>query len=191
MNKQDIRQQYLQQRRLLTAEEYVARCEIVNQQAIAFIEQSDSLRVHLFLPIKKNKEVNTWPIYNWLLDSEKHTPVISKTYFQESRLSHHPMTGKDNLQESKYGIPEPLHGNIIAPEEIDLVFVPLLAFDTTGNRVGYGAGFYDRFLTNCRKDILKVGLAISKPIDSIIGTNEFDIPLDLCITHEKLYDFRS
>ncbi len=191
MNKQDIRQQYLQQRKLLTAEEYVARCEIVVHQSIAFIEQSSSLKVHLFLPIRKNKEVDTWPIYDWLIDSEKHTPIISKTHFKESRLSHHPMTDKDEFQESKYGIPEPLHSNTITPEEIDLVFVPLLAFDTTGNRVGYGAGFYDRFLAECRKDVLKVGLAICKPLKSLIETNEFDIPLDGCITHEKLYDFRS
>lgn len=190
MNKQEIRQRYLEERQRLTAEEYSVRCELVAQQAIAFIKQSDSLKVHLFLPIKKNKEVDTWPVYNWLINSTKHTPIISKTHFTENRLSHHPMTRKDELKESKYGIPEPLHGHFIAPEETDLVFVPLLAFDTTGNRVGYGAGFYDRFLTNCRKDVLKVGLAISKPMDSLIETNEFDIPLDLCITHEKLYDFR-
>ncbi|GAB5524485.1 MAG: 5-formyltetrahydrofolate cyclo-ligase [Roseivirga sp.] len=191
MNKQDIRQQYLQERKLITAEQYAARCETVAQQAIALIRQSDTLRVHLFLPIKKNKEVDTWSIYHWLIDSTKHTPVIPKTHFKENRLSHHPMTGKDELQESNYGIPEPSHGRTISPEDIDLIFVPLLAFDTSGNRVGYGAGFYDRFLTNCRKDVLKVGLAISTPLESLIETNEFDIPLDLCITHKKLYDFRT
>lgn len=189
MNKQEIRKQYLEERQRLTDEEYSARCELVAQHAIDLIQQSGALKVHLFLPITKNKEVNTWPVYRWLMNSALHTPIISKTRFKKNELSHHVMTKEDKLKESRYGIPEPVHDHVISLEEIDLVFVPLLAFDTSGNRVGYGAGFYDRFLAQCRKDTLKVGLAISKPLNNTIETNQFDIPLDRCITHERVYDF--
>lgn len=190
MNKQAIRKQFLTERKELSDAAYEQHCSSVSDQAIGLIKETGAHKVHLFLPIKKNKEVDTWPIYHWLINSAEHTPVISKTHFKQNILSHHPMTANDDLQESKYGIPEPLHSTTISPESLDLVFVPLLAFDTFGNRVGYGAGFYDRFLSQCAKSTLKVGLAISLPIDETIETNEFDIPMDLCITHKGLYDFR-
>lgn len=190
MSKQTLRKQALQERKLLGSTDYTSRCNAVTCQAIDLVRDSSATTVHIFLPIKKNKEVDTWPIYHWLTDSAIHTPVVSKTHFKENKLTHHPMTGADKLTESRYGIPEPEHQNTIEIEKLDLVFVPLLAFDNSGNRIGYGAGFYDRFLANCRKDTLKVGLAISNPLAETIETNEFDVPLDLCITHEQVYDFR-
>ncbi|MCE7996705.1 MAG: 5-formyltetrahydrofolate cyclo-ligase [Roseivirga sp.] len=190
MNKEAIRKRFLKERKELSDTEYQQRCTLVSDQAIDLIKGTISQKTHLFLPIIKNKEVNTWPIYHWLIDSPQHTPVISKTHFKKNILSHHSMTREDDIQESNYGIPEPLHSITVDPEQLDLVFVPLLAFDTFGNRVGYGAGFYDRFLAQCQKDTLKVGLAISPPIEETIETNDFDVPLDLCITHKGLYDFR-
>lgn len=191
MNKQEIRAQFLKERKLLSTHEYSQRCKAVSKKAIELIDQSQASNIHLFLPIKKNKEVDTWPIYKRLINSKEQTPVLSKTHFKENTLSHHPMSLKDKLEESSYGIPEPVHTRTMAPLAIDLVFVPLLAFDRSGNRVGYGAGFYDRFLAQCREDILKVGLSLSKPFEGMIETNEFDIALDLCITHEITYDFRA
>ncbi len=191
MNKQTLRKQALLERQSLIPEDYAQRCESVTHQALELVRNSLYTTVHLFLPIKKNKEVDTWPIYNWLINSPGHTPVVSKTHFKENRLSHHPMTRADKLTESRYGIPEPAHNNTIASKKLDLVFIPLLSFDYSGNRVGYGAGFYDRFLAECRRDTLKVGLAISGPFEGTIETNKFDIPLDLCITHKQVYDFRA
>lgn len=190
MNKRAIRKQFLAERKELSDARYKQHCASVSDQAIDLVKDIGVHKVHLFLPIKNNKEVDTWPIYHWLINSPKHTPVISKTHFKKNMLSHHPMTANDDLQESNYGIPEPLHSTAISPESLDLVFVPLLAFDTFGNRVGYGAGFYDRFLSQCLKSTLKVGLAISLPMGTTIETHEYDIPLDLCITHKGVYDFR-
>lgn len=190
MNKQTLRQQALKERKLLRSEDYENRCNAVTRQAINLIESSRSVAIHLFLPIKKNKEVDTWPIYHWLLNSPTRTPVISKTHFKENRLTHYSMIPTDKLTESKYGIPEPEHENTFDIQKLDLVFVPLLVFDELGNRIGYGAGLYDRFLSDCQPGTLKVGLAISEPLAETIETNEFDIPLDLCITHEQVYDFR-
>lgn len=191
MNKQEIRAQFLKERKLLSPPEYSQRCMAVSKNAIELIDESQAINIHLFLPIKKNQEVDTWPIYKRLIRSKGHTPILSKTHFKENSLSHHPMALEDGLEESSYGIPEPVHSRRIDPTAIDLVFVPLLAFDCSGNRVGYGAGFYDRFLAQCRKDSLKIGLSISKPFEGLIETNEFDIPLDFCITHEITYDFKT
>lgn len=92
---------------------------------------------------------------------------------------------------NRYGTPEPeLHGaQIIAPESIDLIIIPLLCFDKDGYRVGYGKGFYDKYLAHTRQDVIKVGLSYYEPIDKIEDRHEFDVPLDYCITPERMYEF--
>jgi 5-formyltetrahydrofolate cyclo-ligase len=92
-------------------------------------------------------------------------------------------------QTNSYGITEPKTGEIVAPEDIDLVFVPLLVCDKQGYRVGYGKGFYDKFLANCREDIIKTGFNYFGPVDKIDDTKSFDIPLDYCVTTENIYEF--
>jgi len=69
------------------------------------------------------------------------------------------------------------------------VLVPLLSFDKKGFRVGYGKGFYDRFLMQCKSDCIKIGLSYFDPIDVIDDADEFDVPLDFCITPQKVYVF--
>lgn len=88
-----------------------------------------------------------------------------------------------------YNIPQPISGNIIAPEKLDLVFVPLLAFDQKGFRVGYGKGYYDRFIIRCKPTILTIGLSFFDAVETISDTNPFDIPLTHCITPNQVYVF--
>jgi 5-formyltetrahydrofolate cyclo-ligase len=87
------------------------------------------------------------------------------------------------------GIPEPVQGELIPDEQIDLVFVPLLAFDKKGNRVGYGKGFYDRFLAQCRPNTQKMGLSFFCPIDEISDVDPWDVKLDSCICPDKIWTF--
>ena len=70
-----------------------------------------------------------------------------------------------------------------------MVFVPLLAFDEKGNRVGYGKGFYDKFLAECKPEILKIGVSFFEPENIIPDVLNTDIQLDLCITPTKVYNF--
>ena len=90
---------------------------------------------------------------------------------------------------NKFGIEEPVDGIDMFPSEIDLVIVPLLGFDKKGNRVGYGMGYYDRFLKICRKDCLKVGFSYFDPLDHIDDINKFDVKLDFGITPDGVYQF--
>jgi 5-formyltetrahydrofolate cyclo-ligase len=90
---------------------------------------------------------------------------------------------------NQYGISEPVDGMYMFPEEIDLVIVPLLAFDTHGFRVGYGKGYYDKFLKECRHDVVKIGFSYFDPVDMIDDINAFDVKLDYCITPQQIYDF--
>jgi 5-formyltetrahydrofolate cyclo-ligase len=93
------------------------------------------------------------------------------------------------LVKNKQHIPEPLYGENIDPLLIDAVIIPLLAFDKLGHRVGYGAGFYDRFLERCKPDVLKIGVSLFEPIDKILDTHHQDIRLTHCITPKQIYFF--
>lgn len=88
-----------------------------------------------------------------------------------------------------FGIEEPVASSLMLPENIEMILVPLLAFDKKGQRVGYGKGFYDRFLKKCPDSTLKIGLTFFAPETSIEDANEFDVPLDYCITPMEVYYF--
>ena len=88
----------------------------------------------------------------------------------------------------QFDIPEPKQR--IKVEKIpDLVIVPLLGIDEKGYRVGYGGGFYDKYLSTLPSNVLKVGLSFWDCIDRIDDIDEFDIPLDLVITPSKIVEF--
>ncbi|MBL7699471.1 MAG: 5-formyltetrahydrofolate cyclo-ligase [Chitinophagaceae bacterium] len=93
------------------------------------------------------------------------------------------------LQPNEFNIPEPVSDEIIEPQLIDVVFVPLLAFDNKGYRVGYGKGYYDRFLPQCAQDVVKIGFSFFESIESITDVNEYDVPLNYCITPTSVYEF--
>lgn len=87
-----------------------------------------------------------------------------------------------------YGLTEPKDGEVISPENIDLIFVPLLVCDTRGHRIGYGKGFYDKYLSQCREDCIKIGFSYFEPVEKI-DNHVFDVPLNYCITPGKVYEF--
>ncbi|MEM0517839.1 MULTISPECIES: 5-formyltetrahydrofolate cyclo-ligase [Aequorivita] len=144
---------------------------------------------HIFLPILEKKEVNTEYLLHILQGKDK-SIVISKANFDSGEMKHFLLQENTVLKTSKYGIPEPVSGIEIMPEIIEVVFVPLLAYDTSGNRVGYGKGFYDRFLAKCNKNTILVGLSFFKP-EPKIPFETTDIPLNFCITSEKIVNFEN
>lgn len=93
------------------------------------------------------------------------------------------------FEKSHLNIHEPDNGVRVPVAELEMVFVPLLAFDKTGYRVGYGKGFYDRYLSQCGPDCIKIGFCYFDPLESIDDRDEFDVPLDLCITPQTVYGF--
>lgn len=145
---------------------------------------------HIFLSITEHKEVNTDYILNILSGKDKHI-VISKSDFETIEMSHYLLTDNTIIKKNRWNIPEPINGIAITTEQIDVVFVPLLAFDMAGHRVGYGKGFYDTFLTQCKPETIKIGLSFFTAEDTIEGVFENDIPLDYCVTPEKVYKFSS
>ncbi|MBZ0327694.1 MAG: 5-formyltetrahydrofolate cyclo-ligase [Altibacter sp.] len=142
---------------------------------------------HLFLSIAEKKEVNTEYILHILQGKDK-SIVVSKTDFKQDRLQHILLQENTFIQISKFGIPEPASGIEIKPVQLDVVFVPLLVFDQKGNRIGYGKGFYDRFLAQCTVETIFVGLSFFDP-EVMIDVENTDIPLHYCVTPKKVYAF--
>lgn len=143
---------------------------------------------HLYLPIIKKNEINTEYILNILAGKDKNI-LVSKSDFKNSSLNNILLTDSTKFEVNKYGIPEPLEGIEVPHNKIDVVFVPLLAFDIMGNRVGYGKGFYDRFLSGCDKKCVKIGLSFFSAEDRFEKVNEYDVSLDYCVTPNKIYKF--
>ena len=105
-------------------------------------------------------------------------------------MTHFLLTDNTKIKKNDYGIPEPVDGLEVPTAKIDVVFVPLLAYDKTGHRVGYGKGFYDIFLKECKPDVIKVGLSYFDPEDSIADIAENDIRLNFCVTPDGIFEFK-
>jgi 5-formyltetrahydrofolate cyclo-ligase len=148
----------------------------------------DGLYFHLFFTIEEQKEIETEFILHILAGKNKEI-VVSKSNFETFEMTHFLMTENTKFQKNKYNIPEPIDGLEVPVTKIDVVFVPLLAFDKLGNRVGYGKGFYDRFLSKCKPETIKVGLSLFEAENSISDASADDVRLDYCITPTKVYRF--
>jgi 5-formyltetrahydrofolate cyclo-ligase len=100
------------------------------------------------------------------------------------------LTNEDTVfKTNNRGITEPI-GNIAIPnKQLDLIFIPLLAFDQNGFRVGFGKGYYDRYLVDCKPEAIKMGFSYFEPVHHITDTNQFDVPLNYCITPQHIYEF--
>ncbi len=141
---------------------------------------------HLFLPIKSKAEIDTSLILTMLQGRDKQV-IVPKV--SGKNLEHILLTDSTKIRVNSWGIPEPDKGILIDPKHIDVIFVPLLGYDKIGNRIGYGKGFYDNFLVNCKPEVLKIGLSFFNPVDKIDGIRTEDIPLDYCVNPKGIINF--
>jgi 5-formyltetrahydrofolate cyclo-ligase len=141
---------------------------------------------HIFLPIPSKNEIDTSHILAILFGKDKNV-VIPKVV--GNTLTNYLLTDQTRLKTSSWGVPEPMDGLSVPEELIDVVFIPLLAYDHQGNRVGYGKGFYDTLLAKCKPSTIKVGLSFFGPAQRIEDVRPGDIPLDYCVTPEQVYRF--
>jgi 5-formyltetrahydrofolate cyclo-ligase len=203
MKKPELRRHYLSIRKAISAEEITIKSQQITDLFFQNFDLSAIKYLHVFLPIIRQNEIDTWLIIRELelvntnagrvLNPACVDPIniiIPKVIAENSELEHY-LFDEKNLIENYWGILEPSGENQekILPEQIDLVIIPLLIFDKNGNRIGYGKGFYDRFLQQCKPETLKIGLCLEEPIETIEDVNEFDVKMDFCITPNKIYEF--
>ncbi|GAB3268126.1 5-formyltetrahydrofolate cyclo-ligase [Larkinella harenae] len=194
MTKAELRTEFRQKRRSLPAADWQNRCLALSELFMALLQSNRWQRtvsvVSSFLPIVHQQEVDTWLIVRRLWRDFPQIRVAAPvTDLAAGTLTHYSITPTTEFTTSRYGIPEPNSSFIIPDSSIDLVLVPLLAFDRSGNRVGYGGGFYDRFLPECRPDCLKIGLSLFDPVERIDDVFEGDVPLNGCFTPERFWTF--
>ncbi|WP_420320679.1 5-formyltetrahydrofolate cyclo-ligase [Flagellimonas sp.] len=147
----------------------------------------DFFYFHIFLSIEENKEIDTVPLITLLQGRDKNV-VVPKVSGKQS-MENYLLTDNTILKKNEWNIPEPIDGILVPENKIDVVFLPLLAFDKQGNRVGYGGGYYDAFLAKCNKETVKIGLSLFEAEDATIETHSNDVKLDHCITPTRVYSF--
>lgn len=186
MGKAEIRKVATKRRSALSA----AQVQQLSLQLLAYFTQLDLSSVnviHIFLPIEKKKEPNTYLFIDWLQQQQPNIKIlVPRADFDTALMTHHVYTGQNGLEKNLYDILEPQNEH---PHQgqIDLVLIPMLAFDKRGYRVGYGKGFYDRFLQNIHTK--KVGISLFSPVEEISDIDQYDVKMDYCLTPEGVYTF--
>lgn len=187
MNKKQLREKYKKLRSQLSKKEIDEKSiEIANQ--LLNLDIWNKTYYHLFLPIDHQNEVNTEYILQILQGKDKEI-IVSKSNFETCEMTHFLLTDNTKFKISLYGIPEPLDGIEVPIDKFEVIFVPLLAYDKLGNRVGYGKGFYDKFLSKCKPETIKIGLSFFNPENEIDGVLDKDIRLNYCILSTKTISF--
>lgn len=189
MRKEELRKLYKNKREKLSDDQIDQYSIDIANQILQLDKLWDYQNYHIFLSIDRQKEVNTEFILSVLQGRDKNV-LLSKSNFKQGTLTHYLLTDSTVLKINAYGIPEPENGIQIQTDQVEVIFIPLLAYDYKGNRIGYGKGFYDRFLAECNPNTLKIGLSFYPPEEQIISDlDPHDIPLDYCITPESIVKF--
>ena len=193
--KAEIRKHFRKLRKALTSEEVEVKSKKITDLLFSRIPVHRYSVVHIFLPIKRNNEPETFGIIETLRKDFPTEIYISKSQ-ENGEMLHVPYTSEILLEQNVWGIEEPADVSEALSSkaffekfknEDILVLIPLLAFDRLGNRVGYGKGYYDRFLAYSNQKTTKVGLSLLEPVDQVSDAGHHDIKLDYAITPERIY----
>lgn len=190
IDKQELRRAALARRRALPAAEVARRSAALWPQLLAEFPVAQWRGLHLFLPITRQHEPDTWPLIHRLWAEYPTLQLAVPVVQPDGRsLRHYALGPNTPLTPSRWGIPEPAGATEVPPAAFDAVLVPLLAFDATGHRVGYGKGFYDQFLAECRPGTLRIGVSLEPPVPRIADAWAGDVRLRACLTPERLWRF--
>ena len=182
-----LRSHYKKKRLSLTKQE-------VDDLSQRVCKQLDKLNIwklkhyHIFISILKYNELDTSSIINKLKSEQK---IIIVPKISNNELVHIAINDETEFGLNEFGIKEPNDGNHFIIENLDIIFIPLLAFDIEGHRVGYGKGYYDRFLKLTNNSTLKIGLSFFDPINKILDIDDNDVKLDYCVTPKQVHKFNN
>ncbi len=189
MTKRDLRKLYLERRSTLSLSSKHAMLAAM-QDFFRQIPLLQGARIMSFKAMTARHEVDP-SVFEELLFTEYEAASCSfpAVHFEEDEMHAYLDDGDITWQEVRFGLTQPASGNLIAPANLDIILVPLLAFDVMGNRLGYGKGFYDRFLAKCRPGVLSIGLSWFEAEQSLPEIGPHDVPLKYCVTPQRLYVF--
>lgn len=180
--KQELRQRLLEKRSELTKEEYTRKSAQIIRRLKGEPEFKKAHTIHCYVSINERNEVNTRPLIKALLAAERNV-VIPVTNFDSGILTHVYLNRFSDLKKNEWGVPEPIRGEEADTDDLDLVIVPMAGGDYDKNRIGYGKGFYDRFLQQV--GCPAVGLLFERCLVDTVPTGKFDVPLDKLVTEKR------
>ncbi len=181
-----VRKLVLTNRKLLT-EDYVDQAsERIADRLLHWLQNQSQIRtIHTFLPIRANREVNTWILLR-SLQSNGYRTVTSCTDFVAQTMEHFLVDQDTQYEEDSYGIPSPQGAQKIDLRDLDLILVPALVLDKLGGRIGYGKGYYDKFLNQTKPQVRKVGLNLTSTLDHCGYLESHDKKVDWIITPDQV-----
>lgn len=181
-DKESVRNHYLAVRNKLSSRQFQKKSRAIIEQLKSLTAFWDAKTLHTYVSINEKNEVDTVPLITSALHESKQ--VVVPKMKGNGLLKHILIHSLDELTENSWGVPEPIHEKSVSVEKLDLVVVPMVVGDVDKNRIGYGKGFYDRFLSQV--SVPKVGLLFECQLSKIkLPTESFDIPLDVLITEER------
>ncbi len=172
MNKQELRRAIRERKRAMTEEEIVERSNVLAEKFYNSPAYQAASTIYGYLPY--NQEVRTVPMLQRALDEGKRV-AVPKVYGEEMRFIY--LDDLTQVSKGYAGIPEPIADAPVADDQRALVLMPGLAFDPQGHRIGYGGGFYDRFLAQ-EPHHPTLALCYEFQMQAHLDTEEFDIPVD-------------
>lgn len=187
MTKAEIRTAYLQKRKALAPAVYLQLCQMLCQRFFVSVNLTRVGLLHTYLPIPGKNEPDTWLIIDRLRREYPHIQIAAPR-ITNNNLEHVILEYPLQIATNTWNIPEPRTGTTVPAASADMVLVPLLAFDEKGNRIGYGKGYYDRFLKSCRPETPRIGLSFFAPLPHVPATPA-DVPLSACVTPDAFYIF--
>ena len=184
--KQTLKQQILQQRDSLSKKEIMERSYAIKNSLYSLREFIEAKSIMLYVSF--NNEVDTQGIVKELLGKNGKTIVVPYVLKYNLMLQASELRDFNELEQRTFGILEPkdLYKREYNIDRLDLVIIPGVVFDRTGHRIGYGYGYYDRFLKTLRKETLKIGLAYDFQIVGKIPEEKHDVPMDIIITDKEV-----
>lgn len=172
MDKKELRRSIREKKRAMTAEEIAQRSAELSRLFLASDAYRNAKTIYGYLPY--NQEVRTVPMLEQALKDGKQV-AVPKVYGEEMKFI--TMTDLSLVEKGYAGIPEPIADGPFADDETALVLMPGLAFDPQGHRIGYGGGFYDKFLS-AEPNHPTLALCYAFQMLPHLETEEHDIPVD-------------
>ena len=190
VTKAELRKTYLKWKKSLSDEEARVKSREITELFFAQFNLQNVRNLHIFLSIPAASEIDTTCLIKRLwAEFRQIKTIVPRINRETDRLESVEYNSQSKLVTNSWGIREPSENKLVAPENIDLVIVPLLCFDRRGHRVGYGKGYYDKFLAECRPGCVKVGVSYFEPVDEISDIHGGDVKLDRVVTPEKVWKF--
>ncbi len=180
LTRTELRLNALRERDMLTVEVRDAYSKLIEERALNYISELPSGSIHCYLSFRS--EVQTQSLIEKLFGGERE--VI--TPYVKDGLMHHSILRELTFTIGEYGIPEPANKEPADLATMQAVVVPLVAFDGYGHRLGYGKGYYDKFLSTISPNVKKIGLAFSIQEIEKIPNQAHDIRLDYIVTEQGM-----